>query len=61
MCSTNIAGYTCACDPGYEGTNCDTLLNRCSKQPCVHGRCVNGATQFSCVCNTGYEGPTCSQ
>ena len=30
-------GYTCACDPGFTGTNCQVNINECYGDPCLNG------------------------
>ena len=30
-------GYTCACDPGFTGTNCERNINDCNPDPCLNG------------------------
>ena len=57
--TTTTAGYTCSCNPGYFGTNCET--SHCSGETCSgHGICVVGATTFTCTCGVGHFGETCS-
>ena len=29
--------YTCACAPGYNGTDCETKVNSCQYEPCLNG------------------------
>ena len=39
----SAAVYTCLCEAGYEGYNCDTGLEECSSSPCQNGgNCVDG-------------------
>ena len=35
--NTGQGGYTCACAPGYTGTNCEREINDCLYQPCLNG------------------------
>ena len=37
-CIDGINKYSCLCDPGYVGINCDTDYDDCSSSPCVHGQ-----------------------
>lgn len=36
-CIDGLNNYTCSCDPGYVGRNCDTDYDDCSSSPCNHG------------------------
>jgi hypothetical protein len=59
-CTNSATGYTCACAPGYTGTNCQTLINNCAPNPCQNGgTCTNGVNSFTCACVPGYTGTTC--
>lgn len=35
---TESGGYTCRCPPSYMGSNCEKKLDRCSNNPCLHGK-----------------------
>ena len=32
--------YICSCVAGYTGQRCDTNINECISNPCVHGKCL---------------------
>ena len=34
-----VNGYFCECLAGYNGTNCQTEIDECASNPCVHGSC----------------------
>ena len=37
-CSNDgFGGYSCTCQPGYEGENCDRERNECNPNPCQNG------------------------
>ena len=40
-CVDGINNYTCICDLGYDGRNCEHDIDDCASTPCVHGKCVN--------------------
>ncbi|XP_054002675.1 cubilin [Hylaeus anthracinus] len=62
----------CRCPAGYVGdgmgpNGCQPITDvsvgtACASNPCVHGRCIPGATEhtYRCQCNPGYVGTTCS-
>ena len=35
-----VDGYICSCVAGYTGQRCDTNINECILNPCVHGKCL---------------------
>jgi len=55
--------YTCACDSGWTGDNCDEDPDACLLLPCLHGStCFDtqeSLESFSCVCLAGFEGDRC--
>jgi len=62
-CTDGASTYTCTCQSGYTGTNCQTPppSNYCSGSPCKHGgTCINGASGYTCSCATGFSGANCN-
>ncbi|MBN2802602.1 MAG: hypothetical protein JXR91_05885 [Deltaproteobacteria bacterium] len=59
-CVNGASGYTCTCDTGYNGVNCDNNINDCNPDPCVHGACSDGVDSFTCTCDAGWEGVDCN-
>lgn len=60
-----IIRYECQCAPGFEGKNCELLINMCEKE---NGGCANGGTclptpvgNFTCLCPVSHTGRTCEQ
>ena len=39
-CIDGVNNYTCICDNGYVGGNCDRDFDDCSSSPCDHGEAV---------------------
>lgn len=59
-CVDHVNGYRCNCQPGYEGTNCQTDVNECSSNPCLNGgTCVDLVNRYVCACRPGYAGVHC--
>ena len=54
-----VDGYSCDCAAGYTGAICETDINECEPNPCIHSRpngCSNLVANFSCSCLPGYTG-----
>ncbi|XP_066275716.1 fibropellin-1-like isoform X1 [Branchiostoma lanceolatum] len=59
-CNNNVGGYNCSCDNGWEGTDCDQIMDDCASSPCwFGGTCVDGFRNFTCICPKGFEGKKC--
>ncbi|XP_035671881.1 fibropellin-3-like [Branchiostoma floridae] len=58
-CTDANGGYTCTCENGWEGTNCDQDINECNNSPCVHGSCIDAIGGYTCTCQNGWEGTNC--
>eukprot|EP00794_Sanderia_malayensis_P004747 gene4747-5371_t len=59
-CTSSSSGYTCSCQAGYTGVNCETLINHCNPNPCQNsGSCTSSSSGYTCSCQAGYTGVTC--
>jgi hypothetical protein len=58
-CEHKHGKFYCVCPPGFTGKRCETEINECASDPCVHGSCVNGVNHFMCLCDPGFTGPRC--
>ena len=58
-CASSINGYTCTCNTGYGGINCQEKINFCSPNPCVNGNCTQLVGGYACQCPAGYAGTRC--
>lgn len=59
-CTNELDGFTCTCQPGWQGPVCDQVIDRCAPNPCLNeGVCNQVGDQTFCVCASGWAGPTC--
>ncbi len=59
QCVSLQSQFVCICTAGYAGVHCQTDINECASNPCMHGgTCVDGINGFACICN-GWEGAVC--
>lgn len=57
QCHLTEASYTCHCQPGYTGINCERKQRPCADNPCSgHGECVEQSDTFHCRCYAWWEG-----
>ncbi|KAI9555102.1 hypothetical protein GHT06_017617 [Daphnia sinensis] len=56
----NNSSYSCFCEDGYTGYQCQTDWNECWNSPCKNGgTCVDGIGRYHCLCLPGYTGDDC--
>ncbi|XP_019626561.1 PREDICTED: fibropellin-1-like [Branchiostoma belcheri] len=60
-CTDSVASYTCSCENGWTGNNCDQNIDDCLSSPCAHGTCTDGVASYTCSCENGWEGQNCDQ
>jgi hypothetical protein len=57
MCIDALFDYSCVCEPGWTGKNCDENIDECESDPCENNsECVDEVDGFKCVCDSGYTG-----
>ncbi|XP_006821988.2 plasma kallikrein-like, partial [Saccoglossus kowalevskii] len=58
--ATSEQNYTCACEAGYIGHQCEIDFDECSSTPCANGgTCIDGINDYTCFCSIGYTGQQC--
>ncbi|XP_066275070.1 protein jagged-1b-like [Branchiostoma lanceolatum] len=59
-CTDGHMNYTCSCENGWTGTNCDHDIDECASNPCLlGGTCLDDVGGFSCVCTKDATGKIC--
>ena len=60
-CFRNMKGaFKCDCSEGYTGVTCQTDIDDCVPNPCLHyGTCVDLVNSFRCECLDGFVGRVC--
>jgi len=53
--------YTCTCDAGFEGKECEINHNDCASEAACsnHGTCIDAVDAYSCNCDDGFTGTIC--
>lgn len=61
--STNSHDYSCTCEYGYVGRNCEKVLKQCELlSPCQNGGiCSNIHGSYKCDCQLGFNGKNCEK
>ncbi|TNM92512.1 hypothetical protein fugu_019524 [Takifugu bimaculatus] len=61
VCEDQFNRFSCICELGWEGGHCETDVDDCASQPCVHGSCRDFLAGFECLCQPGFTGPLCTE
>ncbi|XP_063444324.1 sushi, von Willebrand factor type A, EGF and pentraxin domain-containing protein 1-like [Mytilus trossulus] len=59
-CTDKLRGYSCACDIGFTGSNCDINIDDCAVHVCQNNAtCIDEVNSYACSCDYGYTGELC--
>ncbi|XP_078612905.1 uncharacterized protein LOC144882769 [Branchiostoma floridae x Branchiostoma japonicum] len=59
-CINDAVGYTCTCENGWTGHDCDEDIDECASNPCfLGGTCLDHVNGYSCVCPKDTTGKNC--
>uniref|UniRef100_A0A673LM42 Neurogenic locus notch homolog protein 1 n=1 Tax=Sinocyclocheilus rhinocerous TaxID=307959 RepID=A0A673LM42_9TELE len=58
-CVDGVNGFTCLCREGYHDPTCQSQLNECLSNPCIHGHCEDKVNGYNCICDSGWSGANC--
>ncbi|XP_068083923.1 uncharacterized protein [Anabrus simplex] len=62
QCQLTDKSYTCHCQPGYTGINCEQKQRPCADNPCEgRGECIEKSNTYHCICHAWMEGPRCER
>ncbi|KGL84172.1 Protein crumbs 1, partial [Tinamus guttatus] len=61
ICEDLYTSYRCICPQGWTGMHCETNIDECFSNPCVHGNCTDRITSYECSCEPGYTGVNCEE
>merc|ERR1712212_988829 len=61
-CTNSYGSYSCKCQDGWTGNNCDQDINECDKNTCKNGgTCTNNDGSYSCRCPNLWRGKNCDK
>jgi len=61
-CTNSDGSYSCKCQNGWTGINCNQDINECNSGPCKNeGTCTNSDGSYLCSCQDGWTGINCNQ
>lgn len=60
-CTEDGESYSCVCDDGWTGPNCNQNVDDCTPDACINGTCIDGVESYSCSCDAGWTGKKCDR
>nr|XP_048717025.1 protein crumbs homolog 1 isoform X6 [Caretta caretta] len=61
ICEDLYSYYRCTCPKGWTGMHCETSIDECFSNPCIHGNCLDRIASYECRCDPGYTGVNCEE
>uniref|UniRef100_A0A8C3J378 Crumbs cell polarity complex component 1 n=1 Tax=Chrysemys picta bellii TaxID=8478 RepID=A0A8C3J378_CHRPI len=61
ICEDLYSYYRCTCPKGWTGMQCETNIDECFSNPCIHGNCLDRIASYECSCDPGYTGVNCEE
>lgn len=59
-CTDKLGGYSCDCDIGFSGSDCDINIDDCAVHVCQNNAtCIDEVNYYTCSCEYGYTGKLC--
>ncbi|XP_052237854.1 sushi, von Willebrand factor type A, EGF and pentraxin domain-containing protein 1-like [Dreissena polymorpha] len=59
-CTDELNSFTCHCDAGFTGQQCEVNIDDCSANVCMNNAtCVDGVNSYSCACSSAFTGRFC--
>ncbi|CAG2219381.1 PLG [Mytilus edulis] len=59
-CVEDHGKFTCICNPGFLGAQCNIDIDGCASDPCRYGGvCHDKVNSYICVCPSGFTGVNC--
>ncbi|XP_070553684.1 fibropellin-1-like [Ptychodera flava] len=59
-CTDLVNDYSCSCNDGWAGKNCDVNINDCEGVTCVgNAYCIDMINDYRCDCSPGFTGRNC--
>lgn len=59
-CTDNLNSYSCFCEKGFSGLNCEVNIDDCARNGCQNNAtCQDGVHDYLCICPYGYTGELC--
>lgn len=57
---SSLDSYRCLCKSGFTGAQCQSNINECASQPCLHNStCIDQVNGFFCECGPTFSGARC--
>ncbi|KFV78688.1 Protein crumbs 1, partial [Struthio camelus australis] len=61
ICEDFYTSYRCICPKGWTGAHCESNIDECFSNPCIHGNCTDRIASYECSCEPGFTGVNCEE